>query len=413
MKKHYNIDSSFLLERFLNYISIDTGSDPSFSDTPSSRGQAVLARQLADELTGMGLEDVEVDGNSYVMAGLPSNTGKNVPVIGFIAHLDTSPEVSGNNIKAVIHKDYRGGDLVLNKEKNIVMSNRDFPVLKKYRGQSIISSDGTSLLGADNKAGIAEIMAALKFLTDNPRLPRANIRVAFTPDEEIGRGADFFNVEGFGADFAYTVDGGGIGELQYENFNAAYAKIVITGRNIHPGDARGKMVNACRVGMELDGLLPAGERPEHTEGYEGFFHLYSFRAGVETAVMEYIIRDHSNREFDKKKEMLRRAVGAMNEKHGGLHLELRDQYYNMVSRIIPVMHVVELAKKAMEQIGVRPVIIPIRGGTDGARLSHMGLPCPNIFCGGHNYHGRFEFIPVESMLKATEVIVKISELAAG
>ncbi len=412
MNMKYSIDNNFLLDSFFRYISIDTTSDPSSSQTPSSPGQAVLARRLAEELSSMGMEDVRLDDRSYLMAGLRSNTGSKEPTIGFISHLDTSPDMSGLGARPVIHENYGGGDLILNREKNIVMRVSDFPVLNQYRGQTLITSDGTSLLGADNKAGIAEIMTALRFMARNPDLPRANIRVAFTPDEEIGRGADFFNVEDFGADFAYTVDGGGIGELQYENFNAAYAKIVISGRNIHPGDAFGKMINATRVGMELDSLLPGKERPEYTTGHEGFFHLYSFSAGVETAVIEYIIRDHCSRGFDRRKEKMRQSVRLLNEKYGGVQLELKDQYYNMAARIKPVIHVVELAKRAMEETGVRPVIKPIRGGTDGARLSFMGLPCPNIFCGGHNYHGRFEFIPSESMEKASRVIVKIAELAA-
>ncbi len=402
-----------LLNNFLRYIAIDTQSDPQSITSPSTRSQFILARMLAKELKKLGLTGVSVDDHSYVMATLPANTEKEMPVMGFIAHLDTSPDMSGKNIHPQIHEDYDGKDIILNRGKGMVMRVKDFPELQKYRGQTLITTDGTSLLGADNKAGIAEIMTALHILTDNPSIRRPTIKIAFTPDEEIGKGADHFDVEKFGADYAYTIDGGELGELQYENFNAAHAKITISGVNIHPGEARGKMVNACLTGMQLNSMLPAADRPENTSGYEGFYHLISFQGNVEKATMQYIIRDHNLKLFEQKKAHLRHIAGLLNQEigNGKIVLEIKDQYYNMDSKIYPVIHIVERAKKAMESLGIHPLIRPIRGGTDGARLSAVGLPCPNIFCGGHNYHGPYEFIPLESMEKATLVILKIIEMA--
>ncbi len=408
------ISKDTILGNFLRYVSIDTQSDPDSDTFPSSNNQLVLAKLLVQELKKLGLEDASMDDNAYVMATLPSNRGGIIPVMGLIAHLDTSPDMSGENIRPVIHRQFDGRDLVLHEEKNICMPVKDFPELKKYVGQTLIPSDGTTLLGADNKAGIAEIMTALQILSDNPGIPHGTIKVAFTPDEEIGRGAGHFDVKRFGADFAYTIDGGELGELQYENFNAAFARVTIHGTSIHPGEAKDKMVNACLLGMELNQMLPERERPEYTSNREGFFHLTAFRGTVDHAVMEYLIRDHDNQRFDQRKSHLRHIAGLMNERHGPgrVQLEMNDQYYNMRSKIYPVIHIVDLAKEAMESLGIHPLIKPIRGGTDGARLSYMGLPCPNIFSGGHNYHGRFEFIPLESMEKATHVILKMVGLLA-
>lgn len=401
-----------LLERFLRYVSIDTQSDPSSSSNPSTPNQTLLANMLADELLQMGLTDARVDEHGYVMATLPANTTKKTPVAGFIAHLDTSPDMTAQHLRPVIHKHYDGNDLVLHAEKNIVMRVADFPVLEKYKGHTLITSDGTTLLGADNKAGVAEIMTAVEYLINNPDFRHGAVKIAFTPDEEIGRGADHFNIKRFAADFAFTVDGGEAGELQYENFNAAHARITIKGRNIHPGEAKDKMINASLLAMEYNRMLPENERPEHTSGYEGFFHLISISGNVEEAVMEYIVRDHDMTRFNNRKSKLRHHALLLNERYGSgrFLVEIKDQYYNMYSRIHPVIGIVELARKAMEALDITPLIRPVRGGTDGARLSYMGLPCPNLFAGGHNYHGRYEFIPLESMEKATRVILKIIEL---
>ena len=403
-----------LLERFLRYISIDTQSNPESDETPSNKNEFKLARMLAEELKAMGFTDAHVDDNAYVMAGLASNVSHKVASIGFIAHLDTSPDMSGKNIKPQIHPDYDGGDIVLHEEKQIIMHADDFPALKNYRGQTLITGDGTTLLGADNKAGIAAIMTAAEELATNPGIPHGAIKIGFTPDEEIGKGADHFDVKKFDADFAFTVDGGEVGELQYENFNAAHARLWIRGRNIHPGEAAGKMINAMIIGMEFNQMLPEMERPEHTTGYQGFYHIHSFKGDVDQAVLEYIVRDHDKQKFEQRKSRLRRAASLLNEKYGkgSIRLEIKDQYYNMHTRIIPVFDIIELAREAMKAVHVKPLIRPIRGGTDGARLSYMGLPCPNLFTGGHNFHGRYEFIPLESMEKATKVILKIIELAA-
>lgn len=401
-----------VVEKFLKYISIDTQSDDSSSSTPSTAKQLELAKVLFDELNSLGLKDVSIDDKGYVMATLPSNIDKKVPIIGFIAHMDTSPDMSGKDIKPQRIENYDGGDIILNKDKNIVLSPSEFPELKKYIGQTLLTTDGNTLLGADDKAGIAEIMTAIEHLVNNPQLKHGEIKIGFTPDEEIGRGVDHFDVSKFGAEYAYTIDGGGLGELEYENFNAAYAKVIINGRNIHPGYAKGKMYNSLLIAMELNSLLPVNERPEYTSGYEGFYHIIKFNGTVEKTTIEYIIRDHDKNKFDSKKDFIKKVCEFINSKNPQINvqLELKDQYYNMKEKIEPVMHIIEIAKKAMELCDVKPIVVPIRGGTDGSRLSYMGLPCPNIFAGGHNFHGKLEYIPIESMEKAVEVILKIIEL---
>ncbi|SCG82301.1 tripeptide aminopeptidase [Proteiniborus sp. DW1] len=401
-----------VVDRFLNYVAIDTKSEYDSQDFPSSKKQFELANLLVKELNELGLKDVSVDENCYVMATLPSNTDKKVPTIGFIAHMDTSPDMSGENVKPKIVENYDGGDIILNKENNIVLSPKDFPELKEYIGKTLITTDGTTLLGADDKAGIAEIMTAIEYLVNNPQIEHGDIKVAFTPDEEVGRGADYFDVKKFNADFAYTVDGGRLGELEYENFNAAGVKLTIKGRNVHPGSAKNKMINSMEIAMELNSMLPENQKPKYTEGYEGFFLLSSLNGDVEETKASYIIRDHFRDKFEEKKGLMQKVVDFLNAKYGEgtVHLEIKDQYYNMKEKIEPVMHIVDTAKRAMEELGITPLITPVRGGTDGARLSYMGLPCPNLFTGGHNYHGKYEFIPVESMEKAVEVILKIIEL---
>ncbi|MEW6179662.1 MAG: peptidase T [Chloroflexota bacterium] len=402
-----------VVDRFIRYAKIHTQSDPSSNTSPSSSRQLDLANLLVEELKQIGLVEVALDENGYVMATLPA-TVENAPTIGFIAHMDTSPDMTGENVNPQI-REYQGGDIVLNREKNIILSPNDFPILNKYIGQTLITTDGNTLLGADDKAGIAEIMAAVEYLAQHPEIPHAAIRVGFTPDEEIGRGADRFDVKKFNADFAYTMDGGEIGELQYENFNAANAKITIQGRNVHPGTAKNQMINALQIAVNLHQMLPPHLRPEHTEHYEGFFHLTNISGNVDYAEMRYIIREHDRQKFENMKTLLLRSIQFQNELYETelIKMDLRDSYYNMKEKIQPVMHIIELAKRAMLDVGVTPIIRPVRGGTDGARLSYMGLPCPNIFNGGHNYHGRYEFIPVESMEKAVEVIVRIAELAVN
>ena len=400
-----------VLERFLRYVQIDTQSDEDSELYPSTKKQFDLANLLEKELKEIGLEDVSVDEYGYVTATLPSNTDKNIPVIGFLAHMDTAPDMSGENVKPQVFENYDGGDILISKESNVIISVKDFPEIKGYEGQTIITASGDTLLGADDKAGIAEIMTAMEFLIKHPEINHGTIKVAFTPDEEIGKGVDFFDVKNFGADYAYTMDGGPIGELEYENFNAAGAVIKIQGRNIHPGYARGKMINAILVATELNDLLPVEQRPELTEGYEGFFHIMKFNGTVENAEIQYIIRDHDRQKFEYKKILLQDIVDLINKKYKEevARLEIKDQYYNMREKIEPVFQIVEQAKQAMEELGIKPLIKPIRGGTDGARLSYMGLPCPNIFTGGHNYHGKHEFIPLDSMEKAVKVILKIIE----
>lgn len=402
---------SALVDRFLRYVKIDTASDDKSDTVPSTKAQLEFAKILGKELEELGLSDVSVDENGYVMATLPSNIDKEVPTIGFIAHMDTIPDMPGKDVKPKVIENYDGKDILLNEEKNIVLSVEEFPDIKNYIGETIITTDGTTLLGADNKAGIAEIITAVEYLIENPHIPHGTIKIAFTPDEEIGRGADHFDVEKFDADFAYTMDGGPLGEINYENFNAASAKITIRGTNIHPGTAKDMMVNSILVGMELNSMLPVNERPEYTEGYEGFYHITRFKGTVEVTEIEYIIRDHDKDKFNKKKEALEDVVGFLNRRYGNIiALEIEDSYYNMKEKIEPKFEIIELAKKAMEELGIEPKIVPIRGGTDGAMLSYKGLPCPNIFAGGHNYHGKYEYIPVMAMEKAVEVILKIIEL---
>ncbi len=401
-----------LLERFLRYISIDTQSDPNSVTFPSTAKQFNLLRMLADELKSFGLEDAHMDEHGYVMATLPANTEKEVPVIGFLAHVDSSPDMAAANIKAQVTENYPGGDVLLNRELGMYMNVADFPELENYKGQTLITTDGTTLLSADDKAGIAEIMTAVEFLCQHPEIKHGTIKVGFTPDEEIGRGVDHFDVKKFGAQYAYTLDGGEIGELEYENFNAAFARVQIQGRNIHPGTAKGKMKNAILIGHEFNEMLPVFERPEHTEGYEGFFHITKFDGVVEQAEIQYIVRDHEKQLFEEKKQFMRDIAAFMNRKYGEgtIQLQLNDQYYNMREKVEPVYHIVAIAEKAMRELGIDPIIKPIRGGTDGSRLSYMGLPCPNIFAGGHNFHGKYEYIPLESMEKATQVILKVIEL---
>jgi len=404
-----------VLERFLRYIKIDTQSDENCEKTPSTEKQFKLAKLLKKELEDLGLSDVSLDDKCYLMATLPANTKKKIPVIGFIAHMDTSPDMPGEVKNPLIIKNYKGGDIVLNKAKKIILSPKDFPELNDYIGQTLITTDGTTLLGADDKAGIAEIITAIEYLKNNPQIKHGTIKIGFTPDEEIGRGVDHFDVKKFAADYGYTLDGGGVGELEYENFNAAGAKIFIQGRNIHPGYAKNKMLNAMLLAMEFNALLPPQQRPEHTSGYEGFYHLVKMEGTVENAMLQYIIRDHDKEIFENRKKHLKEAIGFMQKKYGNniFKLELKDQYFNMKEKVLPVFHVVETARRAMEELGITPHVIPIRGGTDGARLSYMGLPCPNIFAGGHNFHGKFEYVPLESLEKAVKVILKIVNMYVG
>lgn len=403
---------SRVVENFLKYVKFNTRADEESTSVPSTKSQLVLAKELVKELEELGLKEVSLDDNGYVMATLPSNIDKKVPTIGFIAHMDTSPEMSGENVNPQIVENYNGGDIVLNKELNIILSPKGFPELKNYIGKTLITTDGTTLLGADDKAGIAEIMAAVEYLVKHPEIPHGNIKVGFTPDEEIGRGADHFDVEKFNADFAYTLDGGTIGELQYENFNAAGAKVIINGRSVHPGSAKNKMINSMLIAGELIYLIPADETPAHTEGYEGFYHLTSINGDIEKTKLSFIIRDFDKESFNKRKETMKSIVDKLNDKYGSetITLELKDQYLNMREKIEPVKHIVDVAFKAMEEVGVTPKVKPIRGGTDGSRLSFMGLPTPNIFTGGENFHGKFEYIPTFAMEKAVEVILKIVEL---
>lgn len=403
-----------LLEKFYKYISIDTQADPTSKSFPSTQKQFNLAHVLVEELKEMGLKDAHVDDNCYVMATLPSNIEKKVPVIGFLAHMDTAPDMSGADIKPNIVEEYDGEDILINHEKQMFLKTEDFPELKKYVGQTLITTDGTTLLGADDKAGIAEIMTAIEYLTQHPEIKHGNIKIGFTPDEEIGKGVDHFDVKKFGAQYAYTLDGGEVGELEFENFNAAYAKVMIQGRNVHPGMSKNKMINSMIVGSEFNDMLPVFDRPEFTEHYEGFFHLIKFDGTVEASVLQYIIRDHDRQKFENRKKFFQEVVSFINKKYGEgtVKIEMQDQYYNMREMVEPVYHIVEIAAQAMEEVGIKPNIKPIRGGTDGSRLSYMGLPCPNIFAGGHNFHGKYEFIPLESMEKSTQVILKIIELYA-
>lgn len=401
-----------LTERFLKYVTFDTQSSEQSGTTPSTPGQFVFAQELVKELKEMGMEDITLDENSYLMATLPANTSKTIPVIGFIAHLDTSPDMSGKDVTPRVVA-YKGGDITLCAEDNVVLSPSMFPELNDYIGQDLIVTNGKTLLGADDKGGVAAIISAMQYLKDHPEVEHGKIRIAFTPDEEIGEGANHFDVAKFGAEWAYTIDGGQIGELEYENFNAAGAKVTFKGLNVHPGYAKDKMLNASLLAVEFASWLPATQRPEHTCGYEGFFHLTNMHGTVEEAGLSYIIRDHVRPLFEEKKEVLTRLVEKMNEMHpGSTTLELRDQYYNMREVVEPKKHIIDLAFQAMEASGVKPLVKPIRGGTDGARLSFMGLPCPNIFAGGLNFHGRYEFLPVHSLEKSMQTIIKIAELLA-
>ncbi len=402
-----------IIDRFLKYIKIDTQSDPSSTTTPSTLKQWDLAHVLVGELKQIGMEQVTIDDNAYIMATLPSNVNHKVPTIGFISHFDTTPDFSGTHVTPQIIPNYDGKDIVLNAKDNIVLSPDYFEDLKQYKGQTIITTDGTTLLGADDKAGITEIMTAMEYLIQHPEIKHGKIRIGFTPDEEIGRGAHKFDVAKFGAEWAYTMDGSQIGELEYENFNAAGAKITITGKSVHPGYAKGKLVNSIGIANEIISMLPKSETPENTMNREGFFHVHQMDGGIEQTILELIVRDHDSKKFKERKELLIQITKTLNAKHGDcIQLNLNDQYYNMKEKIMPVMHIVEIAKEAMLQLGITPIIKPIRGGTDGSQLSFMGLPCPNIFAGGHNFHGKYEYVPVESMQKATEVIVKICELTA-
>jgi tripeptide aminopeptidase len=404
---------SLLTERFLRYVQIDTQSDPDSDQTPSTAKQWELARLLVSELEEIGMTDVTLDEKGYIMATLAGNTQQPVPTIGFISHYDTSPDFTAQQVRPRLVQNYQGEAIDLNTEKKIVLSPGDFPELLEYKGQTLIVTDGTTLLGADDKAGIAEIITAMSYLVKNPGIPHGTIRVGFTPDEEIGRGAHHFDVEAFGAQWAYTIDGSRIGELEYENFNAAKAQIQVRGRSVHPGYAKGKMVNAITILRKVLEGLPDNETPEHTEKREGFFHVHDIRGQIENAWAKLIIRDHSREAFEQRKELLENLVERAKVTYGAdIHLEIEDQYYNMKERILPVFEIVELAEKAMKAVGVHPIVKPIRGGTDGSQLSFKGLPCPNIFAGGHNFHGKYEYIPVESMEKAVEVIVKICELTA-
>lgn len=403
-----------IIDRFISYVKIDTQSDPNSDATPSTEKQWNLANKLVQELKDIGLQEVSIDKHAYVMATLPANVPHQVPVIGFVSHFDTTPDFSGKDVKPQIIENYDGKDIVLNAEKNIILSPDYFEDLEQYKGQTLITTDGTTLLGADDKAGITEIITAMEYLVDNPEIPHGKIRICFTPDEEIGRGAHKFDVEKFGAEWAYTMDGSQIGELEYENFNAASAVVKVFGKSVHPGYAKDKMINSIYIAQDFINSLPRLETPEHTEGRQGFFHLSNIKGDVEETVLEYIIRDHDKTHFEARKQMMTDLVSEICSQFERecISIEIKDQYANMREKVEPVLHIVELAEKAMEEVNVKPIIKPIRGGTDGAQLSFMGLPCPNIFAGGHNFHGKYEYVPVESMQKASEVIVKLAELTA-
>ncbi|MFE5470411.1 peptidase T [Bacillus safensis] len=401
-----------MIQRFTSYVKVDTQSDADKDSCPSTNGQLNLARQLVEEMKSIGIQEVTMDENGYVMGTIPSNTDKDVPTIGFLAHIDTATDFTGKNVKPQIHENYQGGNITLNEDLHIVLSPQQFPNLQKYQGHTLITTDGTTLLGADNKAGIAEIMTAMHYLIEHPEIKHGKIRVAFTPDEEIGRGPHKFDVDAFGASYAYTIDGGPLGELQYESFNAAGAKVSIKGNNVHPGTAKDKMVSAAKIGMLFHNKLPSDESPEYTEGYEGFFHLTKFVGEVEEAELQYIIRDFDKEKFNNRKALFEKIANDLKATYGenSITLSIQDQYYNMREKIEPVKHIVDIAHEAMENRSVTPVIEPIRGGTDGSQLSYKGLPTPNIFTGGENFHGKYEFISVENMVKATEVIVEIARL---
>jgi len=403
-----------IIERFVRYVSVDTESNPNSTTTPSSNNQWDLARALVQELKDIGMSEVTIDDNAYVMATLPSNVDHHVPTIGFISHFDTSPDFTGANVRPRVIENYDGKDIVLNREESIVLSPKEFEDLLLYVGNTLIVTDGTTLLGADDKAGITEIICAMEYLINHPEIKHGPIKVGFTPDEEIGRGAHKFDVAKFGADWAYTMDGSQIGELEFENFNAAGAKVTINGKMVHPGYAKGKMVNSMYIAQEFIQSIPSEETPEKTDGRQGFYHLHHMAGDVEQTQLHYIIRDHDRERFEQRKAHMRQLAQELNSALGSqrVSVEINDQYFNMREKIEPMMHIVDLAKEAMEAAGITPIIKPIRGGTDGSQLSFMGLPCPNIFAGGHNFHGRYEYVPVESMIKATEVIVNIARMAA-
>ena len=407
-----------IIDRFISYVIIDTESDSSSETTPSTKKQWDLANKLVEELKSIGMKEVTIDKKAYIMATLPSNVTHDVPTIGFISHFDTTPDFTGANVKPQIIPNYDGNDIVLNAEQNIILSPKYFKDLLQYKGQTLITTDGTTLLGADDKAGITEIVTAIEFLIKNPEIKHGKIRVGFTPDEEIGRGAHHFDVEKFNCDWAYTMDGSQVGELEYENFNAAGAKITFKGKSVHPGYAKGKMINSMLIANDFINELPKGETPQETKGYEGFFHVHHLTGSIEETVLELIIRDHSKKKFIKRKELIAKITQKINKKFAKqfgediVIAEVKDQYYNMKEKVLPVKHIVDIAESAMKQLGIKPIIKPIRGGTDGCQLSYKGLPCPNIFAGGHNFHGKYEYVPAESMQKAVDVIVKIAELTS-
>ena len=406
------LDKKHILNRFISYVKIDTESDPKSTSTPSTLKQWDLANKLAEELKAIGMQDVNIDANAYIMATLPSNVPHKVPAIGFVSHFDTSPDFTAANVKPQIIENYDGSAIVLNTKENIILSPDYFEDLLLYKGQTLITTDGTTLLGADDKAGVCEIVSAMEYLIQHPEIKHGPIKVGFTPDEEIGRGAHKFDVEKFGAEWAYTMDGSQIGELEYENFNAAAALIKVNGKIVHPGYAKGKMINSIYYASKFVEALPKNETPEQTEGYEGFYHLHSMEGKVEDTELSYIVRDHDRNKFEARKQYLLDLVDSLNKENGHTvyEIEIKDQYYNMKEMVVPVMHIVDIAEAAMKELNIKPLIKPIRGGTDGSQLSFMGLPCPNIFAGGHNFHGRYEYVPLESIMSATKVICKIAEL---
>ena len=406
------LNKKHILDRFISYVKIDTESDPKSNSTPSTLKQWELANKLTEELKAIGMQDVTIDSNAYIMATLPSNVPHKVPAIGFVSHFDTSPDFTATNVNPQIIENYDGTSIVLNKKENIILSPDYFEDLLLYKGQTLITTDGTTLLGADDKAGVCEIVSAMEYLIQHPEIKHGPIKVGFTPDEEIGRGAHKFDIKKFGADWAYTMDGSQIGELEYENFNAAAALIKVNGKIVHPGYAKGKMINSIYYASKFIDALPKNETPEQTEGYEGFYHLHSVVGKVENTELNYIVRDHNRTKFEARKQFLVDLVKSLNKQIGDIiyEIEIKDQYYNMKEKVVPVMHIVDIAEEAMRELNIKPLIKPIRGGTDGSQLSFMGLPCPNIFAGGHNFHGRYEYVPLESILSATEVICKIAEI---
>ena len=409
------LDEQKIIERFISYVKIDSQSNADSEVTPSTKIQWDIANKLVQDLKDIGLSRVSIDKNAYIYATLPSNIKKKCPIIGFISHFDTSPDFSGTNIKPQIIENYNGGDIVLNKKKNIVLSSEYFPEIKQYIGQKIITTDGNTLLGSDDKAGVCEIVSAMEYLINNPDIKHGEIKIGFTPDEEIGRGAHKFDVAKFGADWAYTMDGSQIGELEYENFNAASAIIKINGRIVHPGYAKGKLVNSMYYASKFINMIPLDETPEKTQGYEGFYHLTSISGLVEETELQYIVRDHDLKKFKNRKAFLTNLVKSLNKKYDQKIFDIKivDQYYNMKEKVEPHMHIVDIAEDAMKKLNIKPIIKPIRGGTDGSQLSYMGLPCPNIFAGGHNFHGKYEYLPVNSMLSAIEVICKVCEITTS